>query len=85
MCFVIKTDLMCFQGGGPVCGSEGVGHPKIKICHDLLIPSPYDFLSSVEHKKRSSEDCADCSFSHVYNKVTFKESHLMAIWEILLE
>jgi len=45
-----------------VCGFEGIGHPKIQICHHLLIPSLYEFLSSVEHKRRSSEDCVDCFF-----------------------
>ncbi len=65
---VIKTVLMCFQGGGPCESRLWFWRSRSsKNCNLSWFthPTPYDILSSVEHRKRSS-DCADCSFSHVY-------------------
>jgi len=44
------------------------------IAHPHVAPNPYGFLSSVEHKRRISEDCAGFSIGHKNNEHGLKLS-----------
>jgi len=56
--------------------SDGTGQPKTKIrslfTHPHVISNLYDFLSSIEHKQKDSEDCFPCN----YNELGLKRSRL---------
>ncbi len=81
---VIKTDLMCFQGGGPCESSLWVWRSRSSQNFNLswfTHPTPlwYPFFCGTQKEKFRLWWLL--FFTRL--QVTFKESHLLAFWEIL--